>query len=442
MPNHHPPDLQPSSTPQGASPARKLWHAVGPGLVFVLSSTGPRDLVSNSIAGATAGAGLAWIVVLSILARIVILDASARYVLVTGDSLLGGVGKAGKGPAWLWFLATIFRRHAQSLVRVTLLGTAANFVFPLPDPYGVPFWGTLSWLGGFAVMYWGRYPAVERLSRLLALLLGSCLVAAVVLSRPDPARLLSEAFHPVMPMASGTFSATLVCISIISSSLGSLGNLSYSAFIHEKGWRSLRQLQVQRWDLVISMAGMMMMLLFIQIAAAGALRPHGLQVNKVEDLAPIFAQVLGHSGGIVLGVLLWGIVFSSHVTATTGNALMLTDVWTRFIRPSHDPLAAAVPLVNRPFYKFTVIYMCLSPLYVFATAWTPIGLVLAYGVISLMALPAITGMLLWLTADRRTMGEYVNGLFSNSVLLLTIAAALFLSWQSLLELIAGSGNSR
>jgi Mn2+/Fe2+ NRAMP family transporter len=283
-------------------------------------------------------------------------------------------------------------------------------------------------------MYWGRYEGVEKLSKGLAFLLGACLVSAAILSRPDAGQLVYDALHPVMPKATGSFSSAIVLMTIISSAVGGFGNLTYSAFIHEKGWRSLRLLRTQRLDLVVSMAGMLTMLVLIQVAAAGALRPRGLQVNKVEDLTPIFAQVLGDSGGILLGVLLWGVIFSSHVTGTVGNAIMLTDVWTRFIRPAKES-DAETPAADRPFYKGVIVYMCLSPLYVFATEWTPVGLVLAYGVISLMALPAITGMLFWLTANRRVMGQYVNGPIANAILLFTIFSALYLGWQGLADLI-------
>src|SRR5262245_16090548 len=132
---------------------------MGPGLVFVLSSMGPRDLVSNSIAGSTVGAGLMWVLVISLIARLVMLAASARYVLVTGKSLLTGIGNMGRWVAWLWFGASLVRRHAQSLVRLMLLGTAANFVLPLPTPHSTAIWGIASWFLAFVLLYWGRYRA-------------------------------------------------------------------------------------------------------------------------------------------------------------------------------------------------------------------------------------------------------------------------------------------
>jgi Mn2+/Fe2+ NRAMP family transporter len=206
--------------------------------------------------------------------------------------------------------------------------------------------------------------------------------------------------------------------------------LNYSAYVHEKGWRTPEKMRMQRWDLAASLFGMLVMLLLIQTAAAGALRPRGLQVARVEDLIPIFSTVLGEGGAVLLGLLLWGVLFSSHVTGTVGNALMMTDVWYRFIRRT-DGGAAAGHASERPFYRWAIVYMCLSPLYVFATEWTPVGLVLAYGVISILALPVIAGLICWLTADRRVMGEHRNGWLTNAALGFTVLAAVYLCWEGI-----------
>ena len=76
-----------------APPERRLTRrllTVGPGLVFILGAIGPRDLITNSMAGATHGYTLLWMLAVALVARYVILDATARYVMVTGESLLAG----------------------------------------------------------------------------------------------------------------------------------------------------------------------------------------------------------------------------------------------------------------------------------------------------------------------------------------------------------------
>ena len=64
--------------------------ALGPGLVYVLTVMGTGDLVSNSAAGAGYGYALIWALGITLIFRFVWVNTSAKYVLVTGESLLTG----------------------------------------------------------------------------------------------------------------------------------------------------------------------------------------------------------------------------------------------------------------------------------------------------------------------------------------------------------------
>jgi Mn2+/Fe2+ NRAMP family transporter len=424
-----------------AAPSRrdlaKRALAIGPGLVFILAAVGPRDLISNSIAGAANGYSLLWLLVVALAARYVCLDASARYVMVSGESLLTGFGRCGRWVVGLWFVVAVLKRFVALLVKITLLGTAAHFVIPLSTPNSVIIWGLASWVGGFAMMYWGRYRLVERFSKLLALLMGASLAAAAVLSKPDLGNLVAGALTPSLPSDQAYYSPILVVMAVMSAASGSFGNLTYSAYVHETGWRKLSFLRTQRIDLLLSMGGMFLMLAMIQIAAAAALQPRGIQVNELENLIPIFAQVLGDGGRIVLGVSLWSITFSSYLGGGTGYALMFSDVYHRFVRPSdviaeQDHGAGASYL---PAYRWVVLFTFVSPLYFFFFMdWTPVWLLLVLSAASVLALPIVVLAVLRLTADKKIMGAYANGWFTNAVLAITAATALYLAWRSIIEL--------
>ena len=421
-------------------PARPDWLrrvlTIGPGLVFVLGLMGPKDLVSNAIAGASDGYGLLWVLVIATVARGVILDATARYVLVTGETLLAGCGRFGRSVTMMWFTVTILRHHLFALSRSVMLGTAAHFIFPLPTPYSSKIWGLASWCAGFGLLYWGRYNWVEKFSRPLAAVMGLCLAIAAIVSRPDFGTFIKGVLHPVLPSEGGQYHSAIVLMAVISTALGSFGNLRYSSFIHEKGWRSLSDLRRQRTDLLTSMLGMFLMLALIQVAAAGALQPRGLHVNKLGDLIPIFSQVVGPWGPAFFGVTLWCVVFSSYVGSGSAFGIMIADVYYRFIRPSPELLERGRPAGEMPAYRWLVLYLFLSPLYVFLTDWTPVGLVLASGVLSVVTLPIMILIVLRLTADRKIMGLHANGWFTNAVLVLAILGAVYLSWEGVGEIIS------
>ena len=221
-------------------------------------------------------------------------------MVVTGESLVTGCAKAGRWLVWLIFATPLIKRFVTGLIQILLLGTAVHLVFPLPTRYSVAIWALVSWSLVFALLYWGRYWLVEKFSKPLAVVMGGSLAIAAFLSRPDWAAAAKASVIPSFPEHQGLYGTALVIMGVAGGAIGSFGNLKYSAFVHEKGWRDLSYLGRQRLDLALSSLGMFVILALIQIAAAGALRPLGIQVAEVEDLVPVFAQVLGDAGRIVL----------------------------------------------------------------------------------------------------------------------------------------------
>ena len=174
---------------------------------------------------------------------------------------------------------------------------------------------------------------------------------------------------------------------------------------------------------------MFVMLAMIQVAAAGALHSRGIAVGNVEDLIPIFSQVLGGAGRIVLAVSLWAMVFTSYLGSGTGYGLMFAEIYHRHLRPtsapSHEPGRGAAYL---PAYRFLILYTFLSPLYSLFWDWSPIGLVLVQSASGVVTLPLAIFLVLRLTADKKIMGVHANGWITNIVLTLIAAGTLYLAY--------------
>lgn len=430
------PPVTPDEAEAGAHASRLFSPAsIGPGIVFLLGAIGPRDLVANSIAGASQGLTLVWLLAIAALGRAAILEASARYVLVTGESLFAGIGRYSRAAVLLWFGSAMIQRFLSSMLKVSLLGIAAHFVLPLPSPWSVQIWSALSCLAGFGIVYLGRYHGVESVAKPLAAAMGVLLLFAAIAARPDFSLLAAEAVSPALPPDGAGFHPVLVVAAVLAAAMGSVSNVKYAAYVHEKGWRSVGFLKRQRVDLAVGMAGLFIMMALVQIAAAAALRPRGLSVSRIEDLVPIFTQALGHTGQIVFGVTLWCVVFSGLVGNGMGYAVMLADVFHRFIRPDPPQSAAAAgPAARLPAYRPMVLYLFVSPLVVLFTGWTPVALVLADGVLGVITIPLVAFLVLRLTASSSRMGARRNGWLSNAALVCTVALAVALSAQLAAEL--------
>jgi Mn2+/Fe2+ NRAMP family transporter len=396
-----------SATPQTHKPGWRETFAFGPGLVYLVSSIGPSDLITNSAAGANYGFSLIWVVLLSSVTMYVLLGATARYVLVTGESLLSGYLRVGKWVVWVILAFIVLKRQMSNMVHILLMGVALHMVAPLPTTYSEKIWSVAICASGFFLMYIGKYPAVEKVSRPLLFVLGSTVILAAVLSHPDPTEIAAGFLHPVLPPDTGFYSPVLVVMALLGTSVGSLTALKYSAFVYEKGWRRVEFQKRQHVDLLLAVGGMFVLAVTIQIAAASVLHPRGLTVESIQDLAPLFSVSLGDWGQVVLGICLWAASFTTYIGSNTGYTLMAADVYRRAIRGEESQGS------NDPAFRFLLVWFCVSPMYVLWTDWKPVAVALLTGMLFVVLLPLILFALLKITNDKKLMGEHTNGWFSN-----------------------------
>ncbi|MCC7175395.1 MAG: Nramp family divalent metal transporter [Bryobacterales bacterium] len=416
---------------------RSLWRpalAVGPGMVFLLSSIGPTDLVSNSAAGANYGYSLLWTLVVIGLSHFVLLEATARFVIATGESLLSGYARAARWSPWVFLAAIVLRRHLSNLFHILLLGTAMGWLFGSQSQWSRNAFALGSGAAAFATMYSGGYRTVEKYCKPLAVLLGATVLLTVLWSRPDLGMAWEGIAHPSLPPDAGGqgMGVAVVLLMLAGSGVGSLNNLKYSVFIYEKGWRSPSHLRIQRIDLVISVLGAFLISAMLQVAAAAVLRPSGLTVGRAEDLVPLFTAVLGRPGRILMALGLWTTVFATYIGSNTGYALMVCDIL------ASASGAGRTPEQRARLYRWLLVFFCVSPLYVLWTGWRPVPLVIASSLLLTLAIPLVTIILLRLVTDRRKMGPLVNSKLTTAIMLTLVVASLAVSYHAVMELLGRS----
>jgi manganese transport protein len=406
---------------------RTQWavQAAGPGIVFLLSSIGPSDLVSNSAAGANFGYALLWTLLVIAAARFVILEASARYVIATGESLLQGYRHAARWSSWVILGAIVMRRHLSNLYHVLLLGLAPGFLLGWDTGWSRTAFSLASAGLAFAVMYSGGYKTVERFSKPLAFLLGLTIFITMLWARPDPGEVLSGLAKPALPEDPGGegLGLMLVILMLVGTGVGSLSNLKYSAFTFEKGWRDPSFLKKQRFDLFVSLAAAFLIAALLQVTAAAVLRPAGFTLKNAEELIPLFTAALGDAGRILMAVGLWTTVFTTYVGSNTGYSLLACDILSSMRKTG---LSAAQRAKT---FRGLLIFFCLSPIYVLWTSWKPVPLVIASSALMTLAVPLVTLMLLRITTDRDRMGRYVNTPLATAAMVLVTLASLAVTWQ-------------
>ncbi len=412
--------------------------SIGPGLVYVLTVMGAGDIVSNSAAGADYQYALIWALGVTLVFRYVWVSTSAKYVLVTGETLLQGYGRLGNWIIWIIFAALILFRHLSNLYLILLMGTVGDLLFPLPTHWSSAIWSIFFMGAGFVMMVWGGYPILESFSKVLAAAMGISLMIAASLSHPDPTGILHGTFVPTIPGATGFYSSTLLLMALVGTEAGSMTNLTYPYFMYEKGWRDVSYMKQQRFDLGFGVVCLFLMGALLQIAAAGTVHPLGIKLEGPEQLVRIFSQSQGAVGLLIFALGLGGATFSTYVGATTGYALIFTDICRSYI-PSLKKAATEkgnkrAPARNDPLFRWAIVFWSFSPLYILFTNASPVWLVLTISSIVIVVIPVLALPLLLLTNDRKLMGKYRNGWFTNTILVMLVLVSLYFMYKNLVTL--------
>lgn len=419
---------------------RPAAGALGPGLAFLTAMTGSGSLVSNAVAGATYGYDLLWALALALLFRYVWVDTSARYVLVTGESLLQGYARKGRWLVWTVLAAAVIVRHSTNLYTILLMGHAVQLILPLPFAAGAGAWTVLFTLLGFAMMFWGGYPAVERGSRVLVAVMVSALFVSAWRAHPPLAAVLRGAFVPLMPGGMGVYSGAVVLTAMIGAQVGTLSNLSYAYFVGEKGWRGESALGRERLDLLSSFGFRFALGGLVQVAAAATLLPLGIKPESAEDLTRMLGETLGAAGGISFALGLWAVCFSNFVSGTTGYALIVRDICRRCVPKLTDAGRAVRSARTDPVYRWSAALLGLSPLYIVLAKVEPVALTLAVRSMVVVLIPVLGVALLLLGNDTSLMGRHRNGWPRNAALTFMIAVSAYLTVRSGFDLWSSVGS--
>ena len=405
-------------------------RSLGPGIVFALSILGAGSVVTNAVAGASSGYGLLWVLALAVFFRYVWLGASARYVLVTGETLVAGYARLGR-----WFLASLLiaillMGHLYTLYAIALMGFTFDVLLPLPWGWSVETWGLFFTLAGFGMCFWGGYPAVESVCRVLLGIMGATLVAVAILSEPDVGGIVRGTLIPASPAGEPFGGAVPIVVALVGTEAGSVTNLTYSYFMYERGWRDVSHLARQKRDLLFSVVAVFAMAALLQIAAAGTLFQSGAEVQNAEDLVSIFSDQLGGVGRVIFALGLWAATFTTYVGANTGYAIIVSDITRRIVpglRSTYGTPTERVSVGRDRIYQASLACWAFSPLYVLFMDWDAAFLALLVSSIVVFLIPLLGYGLLWLSASRERMGEHRNRPVTNVLLVLLILVSVYLT---------------
>ncbi|MET2985482.1 Nramp family divalent metal transporter [Aureibaculum conchae] len=157
---------------------KKNWiKQLGPGLLFAGAAIGVSHLVQSTRAGADFGFGLLWAVLLVNLFKYPFFQYGPRYATATGESLIDGYKRLGKGVLTGYYLLTFATMFTiQAAVTIVTAGLAANLFGITPD---TTIWSIIITLICLTTLLIGKYKLLDNLIKVIIVILTLSTLIAV-----------------------------------------------------------------------------------------------------------------------------------------------------------------------------------------------------------------------------------------------------------------------
>ncbi|NRD72540.1 divalent metal cation transporter [Shewanella sp. VB17] len=298
---------------------------MGPGLLTAAAAIGASHLVASTRAGAEFGWRLAWVILAVNLLKYPFFAAGARYSAATGESLLHGYLKQGRGYLLLFSGLNIIAAIG-STAGVAMLTAAMLTLFV---PLSIDLLTLIVLVSSLTLLILGHYALLDKLTKVIMLCLTISTLTAVALAFNIPTVLHSD-FIPQSPWQWAN-------IGFIVAMMGWM-----PAPIEVSAWNSLWLLEKQKNQpiskaqaiLDFNFGYLLTSLLAVVFLALGSLVMHGSGEHFsssgalfANQLITLYSQVLGHESKYLIGTVALLCIFSTTVTVIDGYSRTLNMGW-------------------------------------------------------------------------------------------------------------------
>ncbi len=432
------------------SPPRTLGaklKRIGPGILLAAAAIGSGELILTPRAGALYGLSVGWVIVVSIVYKLVLTLGLARYTIATGEDIFEGYSHLPGPRNWfVWILGLVFALGAAGYSGIAL--ACGSALFALLPALSMIQWAVLVVGVVFVLLLKGAYEPIEKVAFVLSLTLIVGVIYSLAALAPTFGWIVSQSV-PRIPPGSGE-----TIISLLGWTAGGTSTLIYSFWILEKGYALPRGniapaadeperfqhfrhwLSLARIDaglsyglmLFVSLAFLTIGAITLSTAGAGG----GPLLPAREETATVLAHMLTAAGGpaarYIFLVAALAILFSTIIGLVDGKSRALRTA-AHIIAPRSRRWS------DLTCYRLCVATLCLI---IFALIFTgrPVMLIVLVSALEAPILSLAAVMLLYLLHTRLPR-EYRPGLLWHILLIAGTLIYLALSAHALSAMFAG-----
>ncbi|WP_246553062.1 Nramp family divalent metal transporter [Sphingopyxis soli] len=392
------------------------WKLVGPGIVVAATGVGAGDLVATLVAGARFGYALLWAAVIGSIVKIALAEATGRYHLATGSTILEGWRSLGRWTSWYFGTYIILWGFVYGGTAMSATALPLSALFPGFLPFWA--WGGLSGLLGAAFVLLNRYAIFEAVMKLFIGIMFVVVVGLAILVAPD----FGEALRGLVPrLPDGSVIYTLGLIGGVG---GTITLAAYGYWVNAKGWTGPRWMGMMRFDNRV--AYIVTGIFVVAMLIVGAELLHAAQISLsggdrgLLDLEAVLAERFGSKVATIFLIGFVATTFSSILGVWQGVSLLFAD-FVRNLRGIHAA-GDRTDLETSSAFRFYVLWLTFPPM-ILLTLGQPFALIIAYGAFGAFFMPFLALTLMWLLNGRAMPREWRSGWLSN--LLLALSSILF-----------------
>jgi len=393
-----------------------LLSILGPGLITASADNDAPGIATYSVAGATYGYKLIWVILVITIGEVVILEMAARMGAVTGKGTADLIRERfGVKISTLAMLLLIVANLATTVAQFAGVA-AAGELFGISRYISVPIAAVVM---TFIVLK-AEYKYVERV--LLVLCLASLsYVVAVFTVKPDWAAIGQAIIRPQIELT-GDFLVTM--LAVIGTTITPWAIYYLQASVADRGV-DMKEYRYTRLDVSFGSAWGNVISAFILIVTAATLYVNGVAVNDAKDAALALQPLAGEASSILFSVGLLGASLLAVSVLPLSTTYAFCEAYG-FERGLNRKVKEA-PV----FYGMLIAIMAISSLVVLIPNAPLFQMMILSQTLNAMLLPVLLILVLKLANSKEIMGKYTNSKLTNilaigiTLLIVVVTIALF-----------------
>ncbi len=412
--------------PAGTSPTRKWYQAVGPGLITACVVIGPGSILSSSKVGAGQGYAMLWLIATACIFMMVFMTLGAKLGVVLEKSIGQVITElAGKKLAiaiglGVFVISTAYQSGnnlgVQSAFKALGASQGASILL-------VVIFNALSI--SFLYMFKNLYQALEKVMMCFVGLMLICFAVNLAIVQPN----IGELMKGFVPQA-GAFGDISV-LALVGTTFVISAAYFQAYLAQQKGWNEA-ELRTGLIDARVGTVLMFLITVMLVCTAAAGLR--GEALTSVEDVAAGLEPTFGQGARLLFCLGLFSAAYSSFLVNSMIAGFILSDGLGWGSKATDNG-----PKHLTSFVLLTGMTVALAVIFMFGGK-NPVELIIVAQAITVIFAPLLGAVLLWLTNDKRVMGEKTNGPVTNVLagagLLLLVGMSVYIVIDKLPKLLS------